>query len=174
MTVLEIPREIEAVFQDFRTCEFSTLAFDSTPITWPVLPLYLPGENRFLITAGLGLPQKAINARRNPRVSLLFSDPTGGSLDNPPSVLVQGDAEVPEKIVTSPSDDESLKALTHRVTRRQPSGEVFSANPLTRYLFDWYYMRLLIYVTIRRVTWWEADAPADQMQILELDPCGKR
>jgi hypothetical protein len=155
MKELDISPEIEQVFRAFRTCEFSTLAGDGTPITWPVIPLYLAQEGRFLVTAGLGLPQKAINARRNPKVALFFSDPTGSGLTNPPSVLVQGDAEVPEEIITSISEDENLDALMRKTAVRQPSGSFFSSNPLTRYLFDWYYMRLLIYITIRRVTWWK-------------------
>lgn len=71
---IELPRVVEAVFREFRTCEMSTLARDGGPITWPTLPFWRPEEARFLITTSIGLPHKAFNVRRSPRVSLLFSD----------------------------------------------------------------------------------------------------
>jgi len=142
---------VEAVFREFRTCEMSTLARDGSPITWPTLPFWRPDEGRFLITTSIGLPHKAFNIRRNPRVSLLFSNPTASGLTNPPAVLVQGDAEAPDEVVTSV---EGFEDEVRRVFRRQPASGFYSSNPITRYLFDWYYMRLTIYVSPRRILWW--------------------
>ncbi len=149
-SVAELPPEVEDVFEEFRTCEMSTLARDGTPITWPTLPFWYSDEKRFKITTSIALAQKALNVRRNPRVSLLFSNPTASGLENPPAVLVQGDAEAPEEIETSVAgfEDELRKVL-----RRQPASSG-SGNPLTHYLMDWYYMRLMIHVTPRRIQWW--------------------
>ena len=83
---LPIPEEVEAVFREFRTCEFSTLAADGTPITWPMLPFWRAETGQFMTTTSIGLPDKAFNIRRNPRVALLFSDPTGSGLFDPPAV----------------------------------------------------------------------------------------
>lgn len=146
-----LPPEVEAVFREFRTCEMSTLARDGTPITWPTLPFWRPDEGRFLITTSIGLPHKAFNVRRNPRVSLLFSNPTASNLADPPAVLVQGDAEAPDVVETSV---EGFEDEVRRVFRRQPASGFYSSNPITRYLFDWYYMRLTIYVSPRRILWW--------------------
>jgi hypothetical protein len=99
--VAELPSEVEDVFEEFRTCEMSTLARDGTPITWPTLPFWYSDEKRFTVTASIALAQKAFNVRRNPRVSLLFSNPTASGVENPPAVLVQGDAEAPDEIETS-------------------------------------------------------------------------
>lgn len=148
---LDLPPEVGAVFREFRTCEMSTLAKDGTPITWPTLPFWRPDEGRFLITTSIGLPQKAFNVRRNSRVSLLFSDPTASGLTDPPAVLVQGDAASPDEVATSV---EGFENELRRVLRRQPAGGFYSSNPLTRYLFDWYYMRLMIHVTPRRILCW--------------------
>ena len=148
---IHLPSEVEAVFFEFRTCEMSTLARDGAPITWPTLPFWYPDEGRFLITTSIGLPHKAFNVRRNPRVSLLFSDPTASDLQNPPAVLVQGDAVSPDEVVTSP---QGFEDELRQVLRRQPAGGFYSSNPITRYLFDWYYMRLMIHVTPRRILWW--------------------
>lgn len=147
----DVPPEVEAVFREFRTCEMSTLARNETPISWPTLPFWRPEEGRFLITTSIGLPHKAFNVRRNPKVSLLFSDPTASGLESPPAVLVQGDAEAPDEVVTTL---EGFRDELREVSRRQPASGFYSSNPLTRYLFDWYYMRLMIYVTPRRILWW--------------------
>jgi Pyridoxamine 5'-phosphate oxidase len=149
--IMDLPAEVEAVFREFRTCEFSTLARDGAPITWPALPFWRSEEGRFLITTSIGLPQKAFNVGRDPRVSLLFSDPTASGLENPPAVLVQGDAEAPDEVVTTAR---GFERELREARRRQPAGSVYSSNPLTRYLFDWYYMRLFISVHPRRVVFW--------------------
>ena len=146
-----LPPEVEGVFREFRTCELSTLARDGTPITWPTLPFWQPADGRFLITTSIGLAQKALNIRRTPRVSLLFSDPTACGLMRPPAVLVQGEAVAPDEVQTSVRDSE---ALLRQVFSRQPAGRAYSGNPFSRWLFDWYYMRLLIWITPLRITWW--------------------
>ena len=98
---LAIPAEVEAVFRAFRTCEFSTLAKDGTPITWPTLPFWDAASQRFIVTTSIGFPQKAYNVRRDGRVSLLFSEPKASGLERPPAVLVQGDATAPDEIITT-------------------------------------------------------------------------
>jgi hypothetical protein len=153
MTTLRVPAEVEAVFRAFRTCELSTLAKDGTPVSWPIEPFYQPAHSRFLLTTSIGLPQKVYNIRRNPRVSLLFSDPTGSGLVEPPAVLVQGDARAPDEIITAFTGE--LEEVGRIAFQRQPAAELYSRNWLMRSLFDWYYMRLLIYVTPRRMLWWE-------------------
>src|SRR5437870_5678274 len=99
MATLVVPPEVEAVFRQVRTCEFTTLAKDNTPITWPTVALYQPTRARFVITASIGLPHTAYNLRRTPRIAMLYSDPTGSGLAAPPTVLVQGDAVCPDEIV---------------------------------------------------------------------------
>lgn len=148
---LVLPPGVEEVFREFRTCEFSTLARDGTPITWPLVTLWQPEEERFVLTTSIGLPRKALNVRRDGRVSLLFSDPTASGIEDPPAVLVQGDAEVPDEIKTSPN---LLREYWKRLFKIQPAGKMYGANALTRYFTDWYYMRLYIYVRPRRVFVW--------------------
>ena len=153
MQIDQIPAQVQAVLREFRTCEFSTFARDGTPITWPTEPFYQPQQGRFLISTSIGLAQKAHNVRRNSRVALLFSNATGSGLADPPAVLVQGDASVHDEIFTALTGE--LAEAGRVAFKRQPAAELYSSNPFTRHLFDWYYMRLLIYVTPRRVLWWE-------------------
>jgi hypothetical protein len=149
--VAGLPPEVEDVFEEFRTCELSTLARDGTPITWPTLPFWRSGEKRFIITTSIALAQKTINVRRNPRVSLLFSDATASGLDAPPAVLVQGNAEAPDEIETSVA---GFAEELRKVYRWQPASRMYGSNPLMRRFMDWYFMRLSIYVTPRRILWW--------------------
>jgi pyridoxamine 5'-phosphate oxidase-like protein len=163
--VLGIPGEVEAVFREFRTCEFSTLARDGTPVTWPMLPFWRPDTGQFLTTTSIGLADKALNIRRNPRVSLLFSDSTGSRLTNPPAVLVQSDAVAPDTVQTSIGSYEREVKLVYR---RQPSGAIWSSNPLMRWYFDWYFMRLEIVVTPLRILWWTGGDVSARPSVLEL------
>ncbi|MHB8644836.1 MAG: pyridoxamine 5'-phosphate oxidase family protein [Thermomicrobiales bacterium] len=149
---MEIPDEVEAVFREFRVCEFTTLAKDDTPITWPTLPFYEAETGRFIVTTSVAFPQKAFNVRRTPRVSLLFSDPTASGLTEPPAVLIQGDADAPDQVDTAIHGYEDRLRM---VFQRQPASGIYSSNPLMRRYFDWYYMRLQINVTPRRMLWWE-------------------
>ena len=77
--IFNVPESVGAVVHEFRSCEFSTLARDGTPVTWPTLPFFDHANGRFLITCSIGLAQKAFNVRRDGRVAMLFSNPTGAA-----------------------------------------------------------------------------------------------
>lgn len=143
--------DVLAIVRKYRTCEFTTLCKGS-PQTWPVSSLLL-GDGRFLITTGIGLPQKALNVRRNPKVSLLFSDPTGSGINQPGAVLIQGDAVAEDRVLADVSSDPDLAALAATVTARQPAS-FFMTSLLGRRLFPYYWMRILIHVTPRRAYFW--------------------
>jgi hypothetical protein len=117
-----------------------------------MLPFWRAETGQFMTTTSIGLPDKALNIRRNPRVSLLFSDPTGSGLFDPPAVLVQGDAVAPDEIKTSIGGFENEITLVYR---RQPAGTMYTSNPAMRWFSDWYFMRLEITITPRRILWWE-------------------
>src|SRR6266540_1002269 len=144
MATPAVPLEVQAVFREVRTCEFTTLAKDNTPITWPTVALYQPAQARFVITTSIGLAA-------------------------PPAVLVQGDAICPDQIVTR-SDE--LDELGRLIMVRQPVSARYSANPLARYLSDWYLMRLLIYITPRRIRWWPRGDFSRPAAELEIDHVG--
>ncbi len=164
-----LPQQVEEAFEELRTCEFSTLARDGTPITWPIVTLWQPEERRFVVTMSIGRAQKALNARRELKVSLLFSEPTASGLEDPPTVLVQGDAEVPDGIRTSLA---GFEEYWKRLFERQPAGKMYGANALMRYLFDWYYMRLYVFVRPRRILWWSKGDFEQTPNEVEVDHVG--
>jgi hypothetical protein len=144
-----LPKEVRETFERYITTEYTTVDSRQQPITWPVTPYYSQGAAEIEVTTGLGYPKKAADARRNPRVSLLFSDPTGSGLESAAQVLVQGLAEV---------DDRDLAANRERYWRE--SGEKLPATKemhpprLVRGLFSWYYTRLYVKVRPERVFVW--------------------
>jgi hypothetical protein len=165
MMLAQLPPQLLDALLAYRSCEFSTLAKDGTPITWPVSPLILPAADRLIVTTSIGLPSKAFNVRRDGRVSLLFSDPTGSGLSRPPAVLIQGDAVCPDAVQCSGPE---LDALWRLLAVRQPAGTVYAASAPGRWFMDWYYMRLLIQITPRQIRWWECgdfSAAAQSMEV---------
>ena len=88
------------------------------PITWPLTPYYRPGDPCIDVTTGLGYPKKANDARANPKVALLFSDPTGSGIDDPPQVLVQGTADVDARDLDANRERYTREALEKLPARR--------------------------------------------------------
>jgi nitroimidazol reductase NimA-like FMN-containing flavoprotein (pyridoxamine 5'-phosphate oxidase superfamily) len=161
---LQLPPEVEAVFHQFRTAELSTIARDGTPVTVEVTPVWQPDHGRFLVTASIGLPRKVYNARRNPHVALLFSDPTASGLSRPPAVLVQGQATVSELLTW----DEELATYWRVLWIKQPMGRRWGADPFTRWFMDWYYMRVKLHIVPRRLRWWPEGDMAQRPREVEV------
>jgi hypothetical protein len=149
-----LPQDVQAVFERFITTEYTTIDRHGQPITWPVTPYYHGGEGCIDVTTGIGYPKKADDARANPRVSLLFSDPTGSGIEKPPMVLVQGTARV---------DEEDLKANHERYYRESlaklPGAKQAMPPKFLHRFMDWYLDRIYVHVWPERVyVWPEGDA----------------
>jgi general stress protein 26 len=141
--------ELQRLVDAYRTSELATITRDGTPIAWPVMAVRDPESGAFTLTTSIGFPAKAFNIRRDPHVSLLFSEPRGSGLSHAPRVLVQGTATCPDRIVTDPS---GMEGYWRTLYTRQPAGAMYGANSLTRKLFDWYYFRLVVAVTPHRIS----------------------
>jgi hypothetical protein len=149
-----LPQDVQQVFDRFITTEFTTVDSRGQPIVWPVTPYYRPGEPTIDITTGVGYPKKAQDAQRNPRVSMLFSDPTGCGLEEAPMVLVQGPAEV---------DDDDLNANRERYRRESleklPGVKKMLPPKVVEGLFSWYFERIYVKVRPERVFVWQRGDP---------------
>jgi hypothetical protein len=144
-----LPQDVQQALERFVTTEYTTVNSRGQPITWPVTPYYRPGDPHVDITTGLGYPKKAEDARRNPHVSLLFSDPTGSRLEHPPSVLVQGIAQV---------DDADLARNRARYYRESqaklPGVKAMLPPKFVQRFLDWYFTRVYVHVRPERVYVW--------------------
>jgi hypothetical protein len=169
MSTLEtrLPSDVSTVVRHFLTAELTTVSRSGHPITWPVLPSVEEETFRIAVATSIGLPQKALNVRRDPRVSLFYSDSTGSGLTDPPLVRVEGRATAPDVVLTSMNqvEDRAIAEAFERdaieLLRRQPAVGIYTSNPLARKLMDWYFLRLLIVIEPIRVSWkvdenWEA------------------
>lgn len=152
MPALRLPPEVAAVLRDYFTCEVTTVNRRGQPITWPALAYFDEPNGEIFFAVSIAFPVKAQNARRHPQVSLLYSDPTGSKLDDPPAVLVQGDARVAEILdLFTPQ----VRGLFGAVGRRQPDSGRFSSSKLARRLFTWYlFQRIGVTVRPRRILVW--------------------
>ena len=152
-----LPGEIQDVFERFVTTEYVAIDPAGQPIAWPVTPYYTRGGPTIDVTTGLGYPKKANDARANPRVALLFSDPEGCGIDSAPMVLVQGVATV---------DDANLDANRERYAREMPAkfpraARKLPPEPLRRWL-NWYFTRIYVNVRPERVfAWPDGDISAE-------------
>lgn len=157
-----LPVDVQSVFDRFITTEFTTVDSRGQPITWPVTPYYRPGNPCLDVTTGLGYPKKANDARANPRVAMLFSDPTGSGLDDAPMVLVQGTARV---------DDADLDANRERYERESAEKlpatvKMLPPKPLRR-SFLWYFARLYVHVNPERIWVWRSGRLGEEPELFD-------
>ena len=157
-----LPEEVQQVFDRFITTEFTTVDKRGQPITWPVTPYYSPGDHCISVTTGLGYPKKARDAASNPKVALLFSDPTGSGLTGPPMVLMQGTADV---------DDRDLTANRERYSRESaeklPAAAARQPPDFRKDRFGWYYKRIYVHVRPERVYLWPGGDATAEPQLLD-------
>lgn len=138
----EIIPPLDVIVDLYRTCEFATRSADGTPVAWPTVA-HRQGDGTLLLTTSIAFAQKAHNVRRDSRVGLLFSDPTGSDRIDLPQIYIQGVASCPDEIRTAP---DGVEGYWRVLFERQPHTVKFTRFPL-RWMMDWYYMRLLITVT---------------------------
>ena len=160
---LALPEVVREVFDRFLVADLTTVTGDGTAVTWPVLPIFEAKTARFALVTSIGLPAKAHNIRRRPHVSLLYADPLGSDLVDPPRVLVQGRATAEDRVLVSIDQVEDqflvpvMKEAAVRLAKRQPNLGLYLSNPLSRYLMDWYFMRILILIQPKRIAWGRGD-----------------
>jgi hypothetical protein len=157
-----LPSEVQRVFDSFITTEYTTVDRRGQPICWPVTPYYTLGDACIDVTTGLGYPKKALDARANPKVALLFSDPTGSGMEGAPQVLVQGTADV---------DYHDLDANRERyqrdaVEKLPGTKDLLPPKPVQR-LFGFYFTRLYVHVRPERVYVWPDGDPTREPELFD-------
>ena len=141
------PDDLVSVFESAVTAEYCSLTASGRPITVPATPYLGRHRTTLDVSTGLAYPAKAERARREPRVALLFADPVGTTLADPPVVLVQGLATV---------RDTDLQANTDRYvqlsTEKLPDATMGPRAALRR--MSWYFARIWVEVTPLHIQWW--------------------
>jgi pyridoxamine 5'-phosphate oxidase-like protein len=157
-----LPPEVQQVFDRFITTEYTTIDGRGQPITWPVTPYYRPGEPSISVTTGLGYPKKADDAAANPKVALLFSDPTGSETSGAPQVLVQGTAEVDDRDL-----DHNRERYARESLEKLPETKAMLPPKPVRGLMSWYFTRIYVHVRPERVYVWDEGDCAREPLLLD-------
>jgi Pyridoxamine 5'-phosphate oxidase len=157
-----LPQEIQAVFDRFITTEYTTVDRSGQPITWPLTPYYEPGAPCIDVTTGLGYPKKANDTRANPKVAMLFSDPTGCGMEETPQVLVQGTAEVDDRDL-----DANRERYRREIVEKLPAVQQDMPPKIFERMLDWYYTRIYIHVRPERVYVWPDGDAAHEPQLYD-------
>ena len=139
-------------------CEFASIKRDGTPVTVPLG--VFPGEKgrTIGISARLAFPSKAERVRKNPKVCLLYSEPKGSPVENPPVILVYGHATV---------RDADLQANLDRFAREQ-TARVQTFRKMPSFMLRWmsgFLAAIWIEVTPLKILWWpdaNLEKPAQQ------------
>jgi hypothetical protein len=146
LTFIMWPNFLTDIANKFVTCEYASLTGRGQPIAFPCNQ-YL-GNGTIDVSTGLTYPAKAERARHNPKVGLLFSDPTGSGIDDPAATLVLGHAAVRDANLQANTDRYVSNAL-----RKYPG--IYASLP--KWLLkqsQWYFTRIWIEVTPLKVLWW--------------------
>ena len=168
----EMPGHVRAVLAQAREVEFATLSAGGVPVNNPLFHYFGSNRTTIDVATGVAYPAKADRARRNPKVGLLFApavaaaDPVlKGSLAG--QVSLEGtpggappDSPVVVICATASVRDADIQANTDRYVR-----DFLRDHPL-RVPWEqdrervWYYARIYIECTPRRVLFWPAGLSA--------------
>ncbi|MCX8172826.1 MAG: pyridoxamine 5'-phosphate oxidase family protein [Archaeoglobaceae archaeon] len=152
---LEIPKWVEEIFEKYLTAEF-TYIDGETPRTVAVLPYYDPEKRSIIVTTSPAFYKKVECVKRNPKVSILFSNPKFSGVERYAVVLVQGSAEVDEDIVKNIGYMYQLminqKDCWKKTVLLKMAEELTS--PIFERLMDWYLLRIIIEIKPERILIW--------------------
>ncbi len=150
LNTLAVPEYIHDLLTAYRTCELTTFTKTGMLSVVPVVAVWDDEAASIVFATAVAYPQKAYNIRRNPHLSLLFSDPVGAHLEHESPVLVQGIGKITEDL-----EAKRLTTLGPKFVQKIPD-QNYHLSPLMKRLMDWYYVRLMIDVFPERIINWRA------------------
>lgn len=144
--MLKLPNEVIEVFERALVSEFSVISPDGKPITHPMLPCYDKEKGLFYFTSSVLFSRKVEYIKKNPKVSVLFSNVRGLRVEPYRTVLVKGDAKI---------DDSDLhhgwERLLHLWRIKEPYIDQYVK---ARYAFPLFFERIIIEVSPVKVYFW--------------------
>ncbi|MCS7144245.1 MAG: hypothetical protein NZ879_04415 [Archaeoglobaceae archaeon] len=165
----EIPDWIEEIFQSYLTAEF-TYMDGKNPRTIAVLPYYDSNRKSIVITTSPAFYRKVECVKKNPRVSILFSNSKFSGIEGNAVVLVQGFAKVDEDIEKNMNyllflmmnqKDNWKKTVVAKMVEELMS-------PLAKKLMDWYVYRIVIEIKPQRILFWRDGNLDNPPEIIEV------
>ena len=143
--MIQVPHWVRESFDNYLICEFTTISHDK-PVTFPLLPFYLPDSGNFVVTSSILFSKKIENLKKNPKVSMLFSNPEGSNVGKH-AILVQG---------LSTYEDSDLDHGWERYLPYWRKKEPYIDGLLAdREKFGWFWKRIVVKVEPRRILAWK-------------------
>ena len=143
--MIQLPSWVRQVFDSYLVCEFTTIS-GARPVTLPVLPFYASESGKLIVTSSILFSRKIENIRKNPRVSLLFSNPEGASAGKH-VVLVQGMAHPEDADL-----DHGWERYLPYWRKKEPIIDTLLAD---REKFGWFWKRIVIQVEPKKILAWK-------------------
>lgn len=168
--MMNIPKWVEDVFQTYLTAEFTYMDGDE-PITVAVLPFYDATRRLIILTTSPAFYHKVKCIKRNPKVSILYSNSEHSGLDKDSVILVQGVANVDEEDL-----DRNNQYIMDLISRQQDSWKKTVVNkmikelssPLAKLMMDWYTIRILIKIKPYLIYAWRDGNLKEPPEVVEL------
>ena len=143
--LIQIPNWVRQVFDSYLVCEFTTIS-NGNPVTLPLLPFYDSGSGRLVVTSSILFSRKVENLRKNPRVSMLFSNPEGATTGKH-LVLVQG--------IAHPEDADLDHGWEQYLPYWRKKEPVIDALLAEREKFGWFWKRIIVQVEPKKISAWK-------------------
>ncbi|MEM2787323.1 MAG: hypothetical protein QXJ58_03510 [Archaeoglobaceae archaeon] len=166
---VEIPEWIEDIFDRYLTAEFTYLDGD-TPRTIAVLPYYDSKRKSIVITTSPAFYKKVSCVKRNPMVSILFSNSKYSGIEGNAVVLVYGLAKVDEDIEKNMSYIMNLMINQKDSWKKTVVAKMVEElmSPMAKKLMDWYVYRIVIEVKPQKILVWQngnLDKPPEVLEV---------
>ena len=149
------PNWVQDVFDKYLICEFTSID-NGKPVTFPML--FFHDQTKFVVTSSILFSKKIEHLKRNPKVSLLFSNPEGSGVEKH-VILVQGMAK------TDDSDlDHGWEKYLPMWRKKEPYIDGFLA---AREQFAWFWKRIVVEVEPRKIRAWkhgDTSKPAEDIK----------
>lgn len=142
--MIPVPDWVRDVFERYLICEFTTIS-NNKPVTFPLLFFHDPNSGKFTVTSSILFSKKISHMKKNPKVSLLFSNPEGSSVGKH-AILVQGTAHCDDSDL-----DHGWERFLPQWRKKEPYIDAFLAE---REKFGWFWKRIVVQVEPKRITAW--------------------
>jgi general stress protein 26 len=143
--VMQAPNWVQDVFDHYLICEFTSID-NGKPVTFPLLFFYNNNSSKFAVTSSILFSRKIEHMKKNPKVSLLFSNPEGSGIGKH-VVLVQGVAKCDDTDL-----DHGWERYLPMWRKKEPYIDGFLA---AREQFAWFWKRIVVEVEPKKILAWK-------------------
>ena len=167
--MIKIPEWIEEVFEKYLTAVFTYLDVEN-PRLIAVLPYYDAKKKSIVITTSPAFYKKVSCVKKNPRVSVLFSNSKYSGVEEKAVVLVYGVAKVNENLEENMNYINDLMSNMGECWKKTVLAKMVKElmSPLAKRLMDWYLYRIVIEVKPQKLLIWRDGNLENVPEVLEV------